>query len=93
MACSALSPFCRIAPEGGFCKLEEDPFLLLESSLRRIERILLRRTWNEHPHGGEEIVQCCADVVQAVHRRPQGPTRISQPESTVGRSPGPRVIV
>ena len=53
MACSALSPFCRP---------EEDPFLLLESSLRCIERILkgsagrpLRRTWIEHPYGEEEI--------------------------------------
>ena len=35
------SPFCRpIAPEGAFCKAEEDPFLLLESSLKAIERIL-----------------------------------------------------
>ena len=53
MASSALSPFCRP---------EEDPFLLLESSLRCIERILLfsegrplRRTWIEHPYGEEEI--------------------------------------
>ena len=51
MASSALSPFCRP---------EEDPFLLLESSLRCIERILkcsegkpLRRTWIEHPYGEE----------------------------------------
>jgi hypothetical protein len=53
MACSALSPFCRP---------EEDPFLLLESSLRCIERILqgsvghpLRRSWIEHPYGEEEL--------------------------------------
>jgi len=63
MASSALSPFCRLlAPQGAFCKPEEDPFLLLESSLRCIERILkgsagrpLRRTWIEHPYGEEEI--------------------------------------
>ena len=41
---------------------EEDPFLLLESSLRCIEHILrchvnqpLRRSWIEHPYGEEEI--------------------------------------
>jgi len=53
----ARSPFCRpIAPEGAFCKPEEDPFLLRESSLKAIERILqlrrglpLRRTWIEQP--------------------------------------------
>jgi hypothetical protein len=39
-----------------FCRPEEDPFLLLESSLKAIERILqlrrglpLRRTWIEQP--------------------------------------------
>ena len=57
MLSAAASPFCRpIAPEGAFCKPEEDPFLLLESSLKAIERILLlrrglplRRTWIEQP--------------------------------------------
>ena len=41
---------------------EQDPFLLLESSLRCIEGILcchvnqpLRRSWIEHPYGEEEI--------------------------------------
>jgi len=45
-----------------FCQPEEDPFLLLESSLKAIERILqlrrglpLRRTWIEQPYGEEEI--------------------------------------
>ena len=40
---------------------EEDPFLLLESSLRSIDRILwlwrglpLRRSWIEQPYGEEE---------------------------------------
>jgi hypothetical protein len=60
MACrtAAASPFSRIAPKGAFCKPEEDPFLLLESSLKAIERILqlrrglpLRRTWIEQPYG------------------------------------------
>jgi hypothetical protein len=47
MASSLLSPFCRP---------EEDPFLLLQSTLSCVERILqlsagkpLRRTWIEHP--------------------------------------------
>ncbi|MEA5416991.1 hypothetical protein [Synechococcus sp. BA-132 BA5] len=45
-----------------FCSPEEDPFLLLESSLRCIERILkgsagrpLLRSWIEFPYGEEEI--------------------------------------
>jgi hypothetical protein len=37
-----------------YCRLEEDPFLLLESSLKAFERILqlgllLRHTWIEQP--------------------------------------------
>jgi hypothetical protein len=38
----ARSPFCKPAPEGAFCKPEEDPFLLLESTLRSLEEILRR---------------------------------------------------
>ena len=66
MACSALSPFCRP---------EEDPFLLLESSLRCIERILqgsagrpLRRTWIEHPYGEEEITLLEEEVIPAIQQ-------------------------
>jgi hypothetical protein len=40
---AAASPFCRIAPEGVFCSQEEDPLLLLESTLRSVQEILLRR--------------------------------------------------
>ena len=64
MASSTLSPFCRP---------EEDPFLLLESSLRCIERILqgsqgrpLRRTWIEHPYGEEEITLLEEEVLPAL---------------------------
>ena len=58
MLSAAASPFCRVAPIGALCKPEEDPFLLLESSLKAIERILpLRRTWIEQPYGEEEINQ------------------------------------
>ena len=74
MTSSALSAFCRpIAPEGAFCKPEEDPFLLLESNLRCIERILqftegrpLHRTWIEHPYGEEEITLLEEEVLPAL---------------------------
>jgi hypothetical protein len=45
-----------------FCRPEEDPFLLLESSLRAVQEILVRRRglpllrcWSEQPYGEEEI--------------------------------------
>ena len=70
------APFCRpIAPEGAFCKPEEDPFLLLESSLKAIERILqlrrglpLRRTWIEQPYGEEEITLLEEEVIPAIQQ-------------------------
>jgi hypothetical protein len=72
---AAASPFCRIAPEGSFCKPEEDPFLLLESSLKAIERILrrrrglpLRRTWIEQPYGEEEITLLEEKVIPAIQQ-------------------------
>ncbi|MEB3319351.1 MAG: hypothetical protein VKI63_00230 [Cyanobium sp.] len=58
-----------------FCRPEEDPFLLLESSLKAIERILqlrrglpLRRTWNEQPHGEEEITILEEEVIPAIQQ-------------------------
>ena len=68
------SPFCRpIAPEGAFCKPEEDPFLLLESTQRAIESILrrhrgrgLRRSWIEIPYGEEEITRLEEEVLPAI---------------------------
>ena len=76
MPSAAASPFCRpIAPEGAFCKPEEDPFLLLESSLKAIERILrlrrglpLRRTWIEQPYGEEEITLLEEEVIPAIQQ-------------------------
>ena len=66
MVSSALSPFCRP---------EEDPFLLLESSLKAIERILLRRrglplrrTWIEQPYGEEEITLLEEEVIPAIQQ-------------------------
>jgi hypothetical protein len=63
---SAASPFCRP---------EEDPFLLLESTLRSIEEILrrsrgmaLRRTWIEQPYGEEEITLLEEEVIPAIQQ-------------------------
>ena len=76
MLSAAASPFCRpIAPEGAFCKPEEDPFLLLESTLVSVEEILLRRrglplrrTWIEQPYGEEEITLLEEEVLPALQR-------------------------
>ncbi len=45
-----------------YCRPEEDPFLLLESSLRAVQEILLRRrglplqrSWIVQPYGKEEL--------------------------------------
>ena len=61
-----------------FCRPEEDPFLLLESSLKAIERILqlrrglpLRRTWIEQSYGEEEITLLEEEVIPAIQQRPQ----------------------
>jgi len=58
-----------------FCRPEEDPFLLLESSLKAIERILqvrrglpLRRTWVEQPYGEEEITLLEEEVIPAIQQ-------------------------
>ncbi len=66
MASSLLSPFC--SPE-------EDPFLLLQSTLCCIERILrcsagrpLRRTWIEQPYGEEEIILLEEEVLPAIQK-------------------------
>ena len=66
MSSAAASPFCRP---------EEDPFLLLESSLKAIERILqlrrglpLRRTWIEQPYGEEEITLLEEEVIPAIQQ-------------------------
>jgi hypothetical protein len=66
MASSLLSPVCRP---------EEDPFLLLQSTLSCVERILklsvgkpLRRTWIEHPYGEEEITLLEEEVLPAIQQ-------------------------
>ena len=54
-----------------FCRPEEDPFLLLESTLRVLQRILqrstgqpLRRTWIDCPYGEEEITLLEEEVMR-----------------------------
>ena len=58
-----------------FCSPEEDPFLLLQSTLRCVERILqrsagrpLRRTWIEFPYGEEEITLLEEEVLPAIQQ-------------------------
>jgi hypothetical protein len=61
------------AAESPFCRPEEDPFLLLESTLRSVQEILLRRrglalrrTWIEQPYGEEEITRLEQEVIPAI---------------------------
>jgi len=63
------------SPESAFCRPEEDPFLLLESTLRSIEVVLmlrrglpLRRTWSEQPYGEEEITRLEEEVLPAIRQ-------------------------
>jgi hypothetical protein len=73
---AALSPFCSpIAPGGAFCSPTADPFLLLQSTLSCVERILqrssgrpLRRTWIEFPYGEEEITLLEEEVLPAIQQ-------------------------
>ncbi|MCP9882084.1 hypothetical protein KBY65_06295 [Cyanobium sp. Alchichica 3B3-8F6] len=58
-----------------FCRPEEDPFLLLESTLRSIEVVLmlrrdlpLRHTWIEQPYGEEEITLLEEEVLPAIRQ-------------------------
>ena len=65
----------RSAAASPFCRAEEDPFLLLESTLRAVEEILLRRrglplrrTWIEQPYGEEEITLLEEEVIPAIQQ-------------------------
>ncbi len=58
-----------------FCRPEEDPFLLLESTLRSIEGMLrrrqglpLRRSWIEQPYGEEEVTLLEEEVMPAIQQ-------------------------
>ena len=71
------APFTMVvtAAPSPFCSPEEDPFLLLQSTLRCVERILqrsagrpLRRTWIEIPYGEEEITLLEEEVIPAIQQ-------------------------
>ncbi|SBO43117.1 hypothetical protein [Cyanobium sp. NIES-981] len=69
---SASAPVFARSP---FCRPEEDPFLLLESTLRSMEEILrrsrglpLRRTWIEQPYGEEEFTLLEEEVIPAIQQ-------------------------
>ena len=62
-----------MAITSAFCRPEQDPFLLLESTQRAIEAILrrhqerpLRRSWIEVPYGEEEITRLEEEVLPAI---------------------------
>ncbi len=67
---ATLSAFPPAAAASPFCSPEEDPFLLLESTLRSVQEILirrrglpLRRVWIEFPYGEEEITRLEEEVL------------------------------
>jgi hypothetical protein len=69
---------CGAAPvvaRSPFCRPEEDPFLLLESTLRSLQEILRRsqgnllwRPWIEQPYGEEEITILEEEVMPAIEQ-------------------------
>ena len=72
---ATLSTSASAIARSPFCKPEEDPFLLLESTLRSMEEILrrsrglpLRRTWIEQPYGEEEITLLEEEVIPAIQQ-------------------------
>ncbi len=71
ISCGA-APVVACSP---FCRREEDPFLLLESTLRSLQEILrrsqglpLRRPWDEQPYGEEEITILEEEVMPAIEQ-------------------------
>ncbi len=72
--CAALSCAAATAASS-FCRPEEDPFLLLESSLRAVREILLRRrglplrrAWIEQPYGEEELTLLEEEMLPVIQR-------------------------
>jgi hypothetical protein len=72
--CAALSCAAAIAA-CSFCRPEEDPFLLLESSLRAVQEMLLRRrglplrrSWIEQPYGEEELTLLEEEMLPVLQR-------------------------
>lgn len=68
MATASVSP-------SPLCRPEEDPFLLLESTLHTVQEILhahrgkpLRRSWMDRPYGEEEITRLEEELLPALQR-------------------------
>jgi hypothetical protein len=71
---SAVMATASIAPSP-LCRPEEDPFLLLESTLHTVQEILdrhrgkpLRRAWLDQPYGEEEITRLEEEMLPALKR-------------------------
>ena len=71
---SAVVATASIAPSP-LCRPEEDPFLLLESTLHTVQEILdrhrgqpLRRAWLDQPYGEEEITRLEEEMLPALKR-------------------------
>ena len=69
----AMCSACGSASASLVGRPEEDPFLLLESTLRAVEEILLRkrglpprRIWIEQPNGEEEITLLKDEVIPLI---------------------------
>jgi len=75
--CAAPAPI-TMAPThvaAAFASPQEDPFLLLESTLKAVERLLrhadqrpLQRCWIDHPYGEEELTRLEEEVIPAISR-------------------------
>jgi hypothetical protein len=70
---ATLNTFPPASTASPFCSPEEDPILLLESTLRSVQEILirrrglpLRRTWIEQPYREEEITLLEEKVLPAM---------------------------
>jgi hypothetical protein len=69
----AMRPACGSASASLVRRPEEDPYLLLQSTLRAVEEILLRkrglplrRIWIEQPNGEEEITLLKDEVIPLI---------------------------
>ena len=75
--CASLAPI-TMAPThvaAAFASPQEDPFLLLESTLKAVERLLrhadqrpLQRCWIDHPYGEEELTRLEDEGLPAISR-------------------------
>jgi hypothetical protein len=91
----AMCSACGSASASLVGRPEEDPFLLLESTLRAVEEILsrrrglpLRRTWIEQPYGEEEITRLEEEVIPAIQ---QCLARVEELDQELWLERGPRL--